>query len=143
MNDACPDYYKIDHYRDLNHWLAERLRTAKWHRREDAILLNVLYVEMARYVVRLPHKGRNIAEMLHDADKAISLLQDIKDVLAPQHAPEHVTPPAAVVQDGPDTPTGPGSRCASCGTLMPFGGDVWPQCHVCGWTRPRQEAQQS
>ena len=138
MNEHCAWYYQIDSYRDLHAWNAERLRQAKWRQHEQAIYLDNVYNDLMQHVLRLPYKGKNHAEMIGDIHKAVSELQMLLDVLAPQYAPEHVTPPAAVAQDSPDTPTGPGSRCASCGTPMPFGGDVRPQRHVCGWTRPRQ-----
>lgn len=88
MNEACPDYYKMSPYVDLNHWAARKLEASPWTRRDDAILLHVLWVEMLRYVVRLPFKATNAAGAISDIDKAISLLQDMRAALQAPDAEE-------------------------------------------------------
>lgn len=83
MHEKCPHYYRITPTEDLNHWLATCLRTARWAQHVDAILLNILYGQVCRYIVRLPFKGISEPDMVRDIDKAITQLQDLRAALVP------------------------------------------------------------
>jgi len=95
ISPSCPQYYRMSETEDLNHWAARRLTEAAplWSGHPDSTLLNVLWVEMLRYVVRLPFKGSQYAigiaepqkdyfSAISDARKAINLLRDIEKALS-------------------------------------------------------------
>lgn len=87
MNPACPDYYKMSQYEDLNTWCARKLKAANWAPHEQALLLNILWPLLLRYVIRLPFKATRAIDLVKDIDKALSLLQDVRAVFVPQAEP--------------------------------------------------------
>ncbi len=87
MNKACPPYYKITETQDLNDWGSQWLENAHWRSYPEAIGLDILYAEMLRYVIRLPHKGQDAQGVIKDVHKAISLLEDIAEKLAARVMP--------------------------------------------------------